>query len=63
MNIKLKDGKNVYKIEAESSGCTLLTCVDFYSRENLGDGIVCSRLNQQVWIAYRFNNWRYEEVK
>ena len=28
-----------------------LKCIDFYDVDDLGDGIVCSALHQECWIA------------
>lgn len=34
-----------------------LKCVDFYDVDDLGDGILCTRLDQEIWIANYFFEW------
>ena len=43
---------NTYVVRKLSGGCSLLHCVDFVGPENLGDGIMCKRKDQEIWVAH-----------
>ena len=49
--LKLPNGSNVYVTVAEQCGCTLLQCVWFGGREDLGDQIFCEHEGQGIWVA------------
>jgi hypothetical protein len=45
---------NTYLVREESAGCFLLECIEFFETEDLGDGILATALNQQIWVAGYF---------
>ena len=34
--------------------CVKLRCVGFVAQEDLGDGILCTREGQEIWVALSF---------
>lgn len=51
-------GGNRYKVVnrhqtkgSETKGLYLLECIDFWCSEDMGDGIMCWREGQEIWVA------------
>ena len=55
MKVKMYDNGNVYTVLSKDASFYQLQCISFKQRENLGDGIHVTHIEQVVWIARFFD--------
>ena len=60
--VELSDGWNHFQVLQADDKFALLKCIVFVREEDLGDQIMCTRQDQEIWIA-QFHAWKYEESK
>lgn len=59
--VELRDGFNLYKVVEAHGAFAFVECTHFVKEENLGDGIMCKRQGQQVWIA-TYHAWKFQDA-
>lgn len=59
--LKLRGGGNVYLVKQLQDRHVLLECVWFSDWEDLGDGIFCLALGQEIWVA-AYHAQHYEQI-
>lgn len=60
--VELSDGWNQYQVLQADEKFALLKCAVFVREEDLGDQIMCTRQDQEIWIA-QYHAVAYEESK
>jgi hypothetical protein len=57
--VELRDEWNQYEVLKADDSFALLKCVVFVRQEDLGDKIMCTQHDQEIWVA-QFHAWKYE---
>jgi hypothetical protein len=56
--VKLRFGRNLYRVEQKQGKLIQLVCLTFLQQEDLGDLIRCSGEGDKLWVA-TFHAWNF----